>query len=83
VGERVVAGLGPDALTAALEALPDGVVIFDAEWTVCFINRAGAALVGRRADELTGRNIWVALPEMGGTIFTASCCTPPTARAGR
>jgi len=56
VGELAVAGLGPEALTAALEALADGVVIFDGEWTVCFINRAGAALVGRRADELTGRS---------------------------
>src|SRR4051794_5313717 len=69
MGELAVASLGPEALTAALEALPDGLVIFDAEWTVCFINRAGAALVGRRADELTGRSIWVASPEMSGTIF--------------
>jgi len=64
-----VTGLRPEALTAALEALPDGVLVFDAAWTVCFVNRAGAALVGRRADELTGRSIWVALPEMRGTIF--------------
>src|SRR4051794_29924051 len=44
-------------------------MIFDGEWAGCFINRAGAALVGRRADELTGRSLWVALPEMSGTIF--------------
>src|SRR4051795_8016350 len=69
MGERAVAGLGPEALTAALEALPDGVAIFDPAWRVCFVNRAGAALVGRRADELTGRSIWAALPEMSGTIF--------------
>src|SRR3954454_22853854 len=69
MGEPAVAGLGPTALTAAREALPDGVVIFDAQWTVCFVNRAGAALVGRRAEELTGRSIWGALPEMTGTIF--------------
>jgi sigma-B regulation protein RsbU (phosphoserine phosphatase) len=69
VGELAVAGLAPEVLAAALEALPDGVVIFDAEWTVCFINRAGAALVGRRVDELTGRSIWVAVPEVTGTIF--------------
>src|SRR3954454_8790971 len=69
MGEPAVAGLGLTALTAALEALPDGVVIFDAEWTVCFLNRAAAALIGRRADELTGRSIWVAAPELSGTIF--------------
>ena len=56
MGDHAVAGLGTEALTAALEALPDGVAIFDAEWTLCFINQAGAALAGRRADELTGRS---------------------------
>src|SRR5215210_5295218 len=69
VGELAVTGLGPEVLAAALEALPDGVVILDAEWTVCFVNPAGAALVGRRTDELTGRTIWVAVPELTGTIF--------------
>src|SRR3954469_7243003 len=69
MGEPAVAGLGPTALTAALEALPDGVVILNGEWTVCFINSAGAALIGRRAEELTGRSIWVAGPELSGTIF--------------
>ena len=69
MGELAVAGLGPETLTAALEALPDGVVIFDAEWTICFINGAGATLVGRRPDELTGRSLWLALPELSGTIF--------------
>jgi len=69
MGELAVAGLGPEILTAALEALPDGVVLFDAQWTVCFINPAGAALVERRADELTGRSVWAGLPELTGTIF--------------
>jgi PAS domain-containing protein len=46
VGERAVASLGPEALTAALEALPDGVAIFDTDWTVRFINQAAAALLG-------------------------------------
>src|SRR5215210_1964429 len=69
VGELAVTGLGPEVLRAALEALPDGVVILDADWTVCFVNPAGAALVGRRADELTGRTIWAGVPELTGTIF--------------
>lgn len=60
-------GLAP--LTAALEAMPEGVAVFDADWTIRYINPAGAALVERRASELVGRNIWVALPEVGGTIF--------------
>ena len=69
MGEPAVSGLTPEVLTAAMEALPDGVVILDAEWTIRFVNRAAAALVGRQVDELTGRSIWVAVPEMTGSIF--------------
>ncbi|HEY4603154.1 MAG TPA: PAS domain-containing protein, partial [Blastococcus sp.] len=60
---------GPQSLTAALEALPDGVMVFDAGWTICYVNPAGSALLGRHTDELAGRSIWVALPEASGTIF--------------
>jgi PAS domain S-box-containing protein len=56
-------------LATALETLPDGVVIFDPDWTISYINPAGAALVGRHTDELTGRGLWVALPDLAGTIF--------------
>jgi serine phosphatase RsbU (regulator of sigma subunit) len=59
----------PELLGAALDALPDGVVVFDDEWTICYANRSGARLLRRRRDELVGRNIWIALPEVGGTIF--------------
>jgi serine phosphatase RsbU (regulator of sigma subunit) len=69
VSESVAARLGPDVLAAALEALPDGVALFDAHWTICYINPAGAALIERQAGELIGRSIWVALPELAGSIF--------------
>jgi sigma-B regulation protein RsbU (phosphoserine phosphatase) len=69
VAELAVTGLGPDELAAALESLPDGVAIFDPEWTVRLINATGARLVGRRTDELAGRPLWDALPEVTGTIF--------------
>jgi sigma-B regulation protein RsbU (phosphoserine phosphatase) len=65
--ESAAPGPGPGPLTAALEGLPEGVALFAADWTICYINPAGAALVDRRAEELAGRNIWVALPELGGT----------------
>jgi phosphoserine phosphatase RsbU/P len=61
--------LGVEALAAALDRLPEGVAVFDADWTIGYVNPAGAALLGRAAGELVGRNIWVALPELGGTIF--------------
>src|SRR3954470_5445234 len=69
VSQSVASGLAPGALTAALEALPDGVAIFDADWMVCYVNPAGASLIGRPTAELVGRTIWAALPEMAGSIF--------------
>ena len=62
-------GLGPDVFAAALAALPDGVALFDGDWTIRWINASGAALLGRPAGELAGRNLWVALPELTGTAF--------------
>ncbi len=59
--------LGPDALAAVLETLAEGVLVLDADWTIGYVNPAGAALVGRHAAELTGRSLPGALPEMSGT----------------
>ncbi|TFV69935.1 GAF domain-containing protein [Blastococcus sp. CT_GayMR20] len=56
-------------MRSALDALPDGVVVFDDEWTICYVNLPGARLLRRNPDELVGRNIWIALPELAGTIF--------------
>jgi serine phosphatase RsbU (regulator of sigma subunit) len=69
VSESAAARLGPGTLAAALQALPDGVAIIDADWTICYINPAGAALIGRPSAELTGRSFWAALPEVAGSIF--------------
>jgi serine phosphatase RsbU (regulator of sigma subunit)/PAS domain-containing protein len=69
VSESAAARLGPGALAAALEVLPDPVAIFEADWTIRYLNPAGARLLDRPAAELIGRDIWVALPELGGTIF--------------
>jgi serine phosphatase RsbU (regulator of sigma subunit) len=63
------ARLGPERLAAAVEAAPDGVALFAADWTICYVNPAGARLLQRDAADLVGRTIWVALPEVGGTIF--------------
>ena len=74
-GEGIVtdaAASGPlssELLGAALDALPEGVAIFDADWTIVYVNDAGADLLGRPREQLLGRNIWIALPELGGSIF--------------
>ena len=69
MSETAAPRLGSRALTALLDALPDGVAVFDADWTVCHVNPAAAVLVDRPAAELVGRTVQVALPELAGTIF--------------
>ncbi|WP_448628281.1 SpoIIE family protein phosphatase [Geodermatophilus sp. URMC 64] len=56
-------------LGQALDAVPDGVAVFDGDWTFVYVNLAAADLLERQRAELLGRNIWIALPELGGTIF--------------
>jgi phosphoserine phosphatase RsbU/P len=68
-----------------------GVAVFDGDWTLVSVDQATADLLGRRRAELTGRNIWIALPELAGTIFHSfllharSCsrhrCSPATWRS--
>ena len=45
------------------------VAVFDGDWTLVSVDQAAADLLGRRREELAGRNIWIALPELAGTIF--------------
>ncbi|MGY1808690.1 SpoIIE family protein phosphatase [Blastococcus sp. SYSU D00669] len=56
-------------LGEALDAVPDGVAVFDGDWSIVYVNGAAAELLGRDRADLLGRNIWIALPELGGTIF--------------
>ena len=59
----------PGLLEEALDALPAGVAVFDGDWNIAYVNEAGARLLGRGRGELLDRNIWIALPELGGTIL--------------
>jgi phosphoserine phosphatase RsbU/P len=63
------APVDPGLLEEALDTLPAGVAVFDADWTIVYVNEAGARLLGRSRSDLLDRNIWIALPELGGTIL--------------
>jgi serine phosphatase RsbU (regulator of sigma subunit) len=56
-------------LSAVVDRLPDGVAVFDADWTIRYANPAAARLLGARTAALAGRNLWVALPELAGSVF--------------
>ncbi|SFL45235.1 PP2C family protein-serine/threonine phosphatase [Geodermatophilus ruber] len=66
--EKARTASGP-AAGAAPGASADRVAVFDADWTIVAVDEGTAALLGRRRDELVDRNIWIALPELAGTIF--------------
>src|SRR3954452_14699913 len=59
----------PVLLADALEAVPEGIAVFDGDWTIVYVNRAAAGILQRDRGQLLGRNIWIALPELGGTIL--------------
>ena len=59
----------PGLLEEALDTLPAGVAVFDGDWNIAYVNEAGARLLGRGRGDLLDRNIWIALPELGGTIL--------------
>ena len=46
-----------------LEAIPDAVVVTDADGNIAFINRAAEAMTGYRKAELIGRQVEVLVPE--------------------
>jgi serine phosphatase RsbU (regulator of sigma subunit) len=68
VAEPASDRIDPDWLAGAVRRLPDGVAIFDADWTICYANPAAARLLGARA-ELAHQNLWIALPELAGSMF--------------
>lgn len=64
-----------------LDVIPDGVAIFDRDWTIVYLNAAGAAVLDRSAAELRGTNIWEVFPEAVGTEFH-SCLLEAAAGTG-
>lgn len=52
-----------------LERVTDGIVALDREWRYIYANSIGAALLGRRPEELIGKHIWTEFPEGVGQPF--------------
>ena len=56
-------------LARALNRVDDGFFDLDRDWHVRFANEAAARMLGRRVEDLVGRNIWAAFPSAVGTAF--------------
>ncbi len=56
-------------LMATLENMADGFVSLDTDWVFTYINKRGAAMFGRKPEELIGKHIWTESPEGIGQPF--------------
>ncbi len=66
----------------ALERIPDGVAVFAPDWTIAYINPAGAAVLDRSVRELTGADMWATFPEAVGTEFHTNLLAAAAAGPG-
>lgn len=64
---RAVAEAAHLQLTQTLERIDDGFGAFDRDLRYTFVNEKLAASVGRRREDLLGRQIWTVFPEAVGT----------------
>ena len=60
-----------DELTRLLETMPAGFYRCAKDWTITFINRAAEQILGVRRQDLVGRNLWDAFPDVRGRAFEA------------
>ncbi|MEW6496069.1 MAG: ATP-binding protein [Cyanobacteriota bacterium] len=52
-----------------LESITDGVVIYNQEWRMTFLNQRGAQILGQTSENLIGQNVWEIYPEAVESIF--------------
>ncbi len=56
-----------------LERITDGFVALDREWRYTYINSRAERILGRKREDLLGKNIWEAYPVLVGSRFEHEC----------
>ena len=56
-------------LNGILDRVSDGFVAFDADFNYTYVNAHGGELLGRKPEELIGKNYWAEYPEAKDTPF--------------
>jgi diguanylate cyclase (GGDEF)-like protein len=72
-------GPGPDLLAA----VPDAVYHLDSGWRMTYLNAAAETLIGRPADELLGRDVRDAFPNIRGSVLEQRLAEVLRERDGR
>jgi len=58
-----------EAMASILERISDGFVAFDAQMNYTYVNERSGQLLGRKPEDLIGKNYWKEYPEAKGTPF--------------
>ena len=58
-----------EKLNEIMERVSDGFVAFDSDFNYTYVNEHGAELLGRKPEDLIGKNYWTEYPEAKGTPF--------------
>ncbi len=56
-------------LSSTLESIGDAFLTVDRQWRITYVNPRAESLVGRRRDELIGRELWAEFPALVGSRF--------------
>jgi PAS domain S-box-containing protein len=52
-----------------LAGIADGFFVLDRDWTLVYINKAGAQAAGKSSHEMIGRNYWEVVPEARDSVI--------------
>jgi PAS domain S-box-containing protein len=58
-----------ESIASILERISDGFVAFDAHMNYTYVNERSGQLLGRKPEDLIGKNYWKEFPEAKGTPF--------------
>ena len=69
-GEQLLAAHGKTSVI--LEGISEGFIGFDRDWNYTHVNTAAAKMVGKRPDQLLGKNVWELWPHAADSPFGAA-----------
>jgi PAS domain S-box-containing protein len=59
-------------LTETLRTITEGFISYNPDWTINYVNPAGARLCGSTVAEMTGRKMWKLFPDLVGSEIAAN-----------
>ena len=74
-GTDDAAPVGPEAqerVVSLLESMDEAFVSVDPNWVITYVNGVAARIVGKRPEEIVGRNHWDVWPTVVGTETEAN-----------